>query len=48
MGRVKTPKYQDCPGDTFYDTQAFGCKAECLSGNYLDGDTCIPCETCMP
>jgi hypothetical protein len=48
MGRVKTPKYQDCPGNTFYDTQAFGCKAECLSGNYLDGDTCIPCETCMP
>lgn len=47
LGLVKTPQYQDCPGDTFYDTQTFGCKAECLSGNYLDGDTCIPCETCM-
>jgi hypothetical protein len=47
LGFVKTPFYEDCPGDTFYDTQTFGCKAECLSGNYLDGDTCIPCETCM-
>ena len=47
LGLVKTPQYEDCPGDTFYDTQTFGCKAECLSGNYLDGDTCIPCETCM-
>ena len=48
LGLVKTPEYQDCPGDTFHDTQKLGCKAECLSGNYLDGDTCIPCETCMP
>jgi len=47
LGNVKTVEYRECPGDTFYDTQAFGCKVECLSGNYRDGDKCYPCETCV-
>jgi len=47
LGKVKTREYRTCPGDTFFDTQSEGCKTDCLSGNYRDGDFCYPCETCM-
>ena len=47
LGKVKTREYRECPGDTFFDTQSEGCKIDCLSGNYRDGDFCYPCETCM-
>jgi hypothetical protein len=47
LGKVKTREYRECPGDTFVDTQSEGCKIDCLSGNYRDGDFCYPCETCM-
>jgi hypothetical protein len=48
LGYVKTSPYQDCPGDTFYDTQSFGCKTECLSGNYLDSVTETPASRPRP
>lgn len=47
LGKVKTREYRECPGDTFFDTQSEGCKVDCLSGNYRDGDFCYPCENCM-